>query len=117
MSKKIDKILYEKVDFKWVGSHYDLHLNGTCYYNNEIHEFKTISGEWDDETDNWEDSYCEIYKLTLKEKLKWLYWQKKFEWLVGYHWTDDNRKKGVNFYYRRPKWLYKLLFKLHYLTN
>lgn len=117
--KKITNIPYSKTDFKFVQNHYDLHLSGTCIYNNKLHVFKTIEWDYYDEDENYENynPTCDIYELTLKERIKYWYIQKKFEWMVGYHWSYSNKKRISNFYYRNPKWLYKKLFKIYFKTK
>jgi hypothetical protein len=111
--KLITTIKYNEVDFKFISSHYDLHLDGTCLYNKKLCQFKTILGDWNKEKDEWEYDFCQIYELNLKEKIKWKLRQKKFEWMVGYHWTYP-KKKDTHFHYRKPKWLYVFLFNLFY---
>ena len=37
-----------------------------------------------------------------------------FEQMVGYHWSYPQRKNWARFYYRKPVWLSKFLFKLYY---
>lgn len=95
--KKIANIPYSKTDFKFVQNHYDLHLSGTCIYNNKLHIFKTINWDYDDEDDENYNPTCDIYELTLKERIKYCYMQKKFEWMVGYHWSYLNKKKNIKF--------------------
>lgn len=112
--KLINTIPYGQTKFKWVSNHYDLHLQGLCTYNGKTCYFQTLEGDWDEEKDEWNESFCEIYKLSLREKWKWFWRQKKFEWMVGYHWTYPFRKQGRFFYYRKPVWLYKYLFRLFY---
>ena len=96
-------IRYNDVDFKWISNHYDMHLNGTCIFNMELCEFKTGIGD---------DEMVEIIKLGFGQKLWWRYRQWKFEKCVGYHWTIGSKNK--NFYYRKPVWFYKFLFKIYY---
>ncbi len=121
MKNLIATIPYSEVNFKWISDHWDIHLNGTCIYNNKTCEFKTIAGEykWNKETEEVDvitEDVCEIYSLDEKDKKEWLCSQKKFELCVGYHWTYPYRKTGEKqFHYRNPKWFYKLLFNLYYL--
>ena len=107
-------IKYSEVKFRFISNHYDEHLNGSCIYNNELCEFQTISGDYNETTDTWSDSVCKIYKLTYKEKLKWLFKQWLFEKCVGYHWSYSGKSKKDSFYYRNPKWLYTFLFNWYY---
>ncbi len=119
MKTKIATIPYEKMNFVWITNHYDIHRNGLCNYNNNLCEFKTNEGEYDwDKEEYIIPTTCDIYSLTLTEKLKWRYRQKKFELMVGYHWTYPYRKTGErSFHFRKPKWLYKWLFSLFYKTQ
>lgn len=112
--RKINTILYSQVKFIWVSNHHDLHLDGICDYKNKIHRFKTIWPDWIEETEEWGEAYCKIYRLNSIEKLTWLYDKRKFELMVGYHWTNSYRKKDPLFYYRKPKKLYEWLFKKYY---
>ena len=118
--KLIANISYSDMDFKFISDHYDLHLNGSCIYNNELCEFKTIVGDWNEDNDKWDEDFCDIYKLNFIEKFKWLYTQWSFEQCVGYHYSYDveiQSKTVKGFYYRNPKWLYKLLFNVYYKIN
>jgi len=112
--KLLTTIPYNTTNFKWVSNHYDIHLDGLCIYNGQTCYFKTIEGNWNDEKDEPDESFCEIYSLSLIEKMKWFWRQKKFESMVGYHWTYPYRKQNLPFYYRKPTWFYKYLFKLFY---
>ncbi len=105
---------YEKVDFKFISNHYDVHLEGTCIYNNSMCYFTNKYPEYNEETETWEEMYVKIYKINFLEKIKYWYIQTMFELCVGYHWTYPHRKKGASFYYREPKWLYHWLFKTYY---
>lgn len=108
------KIPYENVDFKFISSHYDVHLKGTCIYNNELCEFNNEYPEYDENTDDYKDMFVEIYKLNWISKIKWYWKQWLFEQCVGYHWSYPFRKYGFSFYYRKPKWLYVKLFNWYY---
>ncbi|MEO6305086.1 MAG: hypothetical protein ABIP51_18150 [Bacteroidia bacterium] len=112
--KLIDTISYSKIKVLFVSSHYDLHLEGLCRFNNKICLFKTLVGDYNEEKDDFDEFFCEIYELTFKEKIKKLFFKKKFELMVGYHWSYPQRKKGVRFYYRKPVWFYKILYNLFY---
>ena len=103
-----------KVDFIWVAKHYDYHINGICKYDNEICEFKGIEPNWNPKKDDWDETWYEIYKLSTKEKIKWKIRQKKFELMVGYHWSYPQRKEGTDFYIRKPKWFFNMLFRIYY---
>jgi len=107
-------IPYSEVKFRFVSNHYDEHLIGNCIYNNELCAFRTISGEYNEETNTWTDSVCKIYKLSRQDKLRWLFKQWLFEKCVGYHWSYSDKKDVKSFYYRNPQWLYKFLFDWYY---
>ncbi len=109
MKRELIKLLdYEEVIFRWIKNHYDVHLNGTCMLNGSLCEFETDYPEDD------EKMMVRIYKLDLISKLKWYFWQWKFEKMVGYHWSYPEKKRGKSFYYRKPQWLYKWLFWCSY---
>jgi hypothetical protein len=112
--KLLDIIPYSAAQFVFVSDHYDIHLSGTCQYKGQLCYFKTSDDAYDDENDGRTETVCEIYQLSLLEKLSWRWQQKKFEWMVGYHWTYPQRDEGATFYYRKPIWFYKFLFKLFY---
>jgi len=106
MQKELLNIIpYNEVNFKWISNHYDYHLNGLCIYNNKLCEFVTKKNNW-----------CIIFRLYGKTKIKWILRKILFEFCVGYHqtYTHSQLKKWNNFYYRKPKWLYKKLFILYF---
>ena len=80
--KLITKIPYSEVKFKWVANHWDLHLKGTCTYNGKLCLFTTEEPDYDEELDEWETPYSEIFELTFLEKLHWLKRQWIFEHCV-----------------------------------
>lgn len=105
--KKIATLPYEDVKFVWVASHYDFHLKGLCEMGRTLFWFETqIEGDYEKVT-------CDIYMLSFWDEIKLRFRKFRFEQMVGYHWTYPNRK-NKGFYYRKPVWLYKFLFKLHY---
>jgi len=103
-------IPYSQVKFRWVSAHYDVHLKGTCIYGGELCRFKTDI-IYDDDFSNVN---VKIFRLNFIEKIQWRIRQFLFEQCVGYHWSYINNKRGSSFYYRKPEWLYKILFKLYY---
>lgn len=115
--KHITTILYNEVKFKFISNHYDVHLEGTCIFNNETCYFTNKYPEYDEDTACWEEMFVKIYKLTFKEKIKFAFKQKMFELCIGYHWTYPYRKQGASFYYRKPKWLYVWLFDTYYKVS
>lgn len=109
MKQELVKILpYDKIDFRWISSHYDVHLNGSCMLDGILHEFKN------DYPDDDEEMMVRIYKLDLISKIKWYCRQWIFEKCVGYHWTYSNVNRVRGFYYRNPKWFYVCLYNLYY---
>jgi hypothetical protein len=125
--KHIDAIPYEKVKFFFIKDHYDLHREGLCIFNNRISYFKInhesedemVEKEYEDENyHSWsEDLMMDIFELTDQELVDELFEKTMFELNVGYHWSYPHRKLNYHFHYRKPKWLYVLLFKLHYYLN
>ena len=104
-----------QIEFLWVQSYYDGPLKGLCKYNNEICYFEVkdeVPYEEDDE--QFIKMVYSIYKLTVLEKIKWLWKKKLFELCVGYHYTYPQRKNKEWFYYRKPVWLYRFIFCLYY---
>ena len=102
------------MDFVFVSHHYDYHLAGLCRVNGKLCEFVT---DYPDNKEEEKDPICEVYELSWFRKVKALASKKLFEICVGYHWTYPNRALGARFYYRKPKWLFKLLYKLYYAAN
>jgi len=112
--KLICKQKYEEVKFRHIINHWDIHMYGTCYYNDELCYF--ISDM--DAMYEGNEVYCEIYKLTLIEKIKCEVGRKLFEWFVGYHSTIKNGKYiHDTFYYRKPQWLFKMLCEFYYKSK
>lgn len=106
---------YDRVDFVWVKSHYDIHLEGLCKYNGELHRFKVGSDfGYDEGVEDYILPIMNIYKLNRIEKFKWLCRKKLFEICVGKHFTYPYRKNGVRFYTKSPKWFWSKVFKLYY---
>ena len=100
----MQNIPYEKMEFKWISGHHDIHLNGLCIVNKELYRFET----------DYNNFVCTVHKLTLVQKCKWVLRKKAFELCVGCHWTYPHRKKGTKFYYRKPKWFSRFLFNSYY---
>lgn len=110
MKRELVKILpYNDVDFRWISSHYDVHLNGSCMFNRSLHEFEN---DYPEDYDS--EMMVRIYKLDLLSKLKWYWKQWLFEKRVGYHCSYKKGKRGKSFYYRKPKWLYARIFNWYY---
>lgn len=103
------------VKFKFISIHYDIHLAGLCLYNGELSRFKCNYPEWDEENDKWDDVYAKIFKLSLRDKIRWKLRQWLFEKCVGYHWSYKNNKRCDNYRIRKPKWLHN--FCLIFIIN
>lgn len=95
--EKITSIPYSEVDFRFISNHYDIHINGTCIYNGKLCVFKCDIPTYNHETDEYNEIFVNIYRLSFLEKLKWRWKQFKFEQMVGYHWSYPHRKNGVIF--------------------
>jgi len=108
---------YDDVKFKFVSNHYDVHLEGTCVFENQLCLFKTIDRGWNKEKDEWYELFVEIHRLNWLEKIKWIWKQWLFERCVGHHWSYSGKIRGDHFHYRRPKWLYVKLFNWYYKRN
>lgn len=107
--KKIITIPYDEIQFHFVSDHYDVHLSGICIYKKKLYFFKTIVIN---DTDN---QLVDVFKLTYLEKIKWFLKQRWFEMCVGKHYSfKDNKKIQQHFFYRKPKFLFKILFDLYY---
>lgn len=104
--RHIATLSYDELTFVWVNNHYDVHLSGLCKLGFSLFYFKTINYDSDEEL------MCEVYMLSTKEEIRWRLKKFFFEQMVGYHWSYPI--KHSHFYYRKPKWLYKILFKLYY---
>lgn len=109
--KLIVTLPYEEVDFVWISNHYDIHMSGLCKMGNTLFWFKTINPEDDDE-----QLKCDIFMLSFWEEMRLRARKFFFEQMVGYHWSYPKRKNS-HFHYRKPQWLYKILFKLYYIIK
>ena len=105
--RRIATLPYNELSFVFISNHYDVHISGLCEMGGTYFYFKTIDPEAD-------ELRCEVWDLTFKEDIKWRLKKFLFEQMVGYHYSYPQRKKGYSFYYRKPVWLYKILFKLYY---
>jgi hypothetical protein len=95
----------------WISDHWDRHLSGLCRHDSELCRFEI---ECDQDGDYSESTTYTIYALSPLEKLHWLWRKKKFEICVGRHWTYPDRKNGVQFRKRKPRWLGALLWAWQY---
>ena len=117
MSEFITTLQEQDVNFIWVSDHYDYHKNGLCLYRGKYCEFKGKEVEIKNNNYIFNNVYYDIYKLSFKEKIKWLYNKKIFEWCVGYHWSypkNSNKKIWDSFHTRKPNWFFSLLLKFFY---
>jgi hypothetical protein len=108
--RHIATLPYDEINFVWIQGHYDVHLLGLCKLGNTLFYFKTINV--DDYYDG-KELMCDVYMLSSLEEIKWRLKKFFFEQMVGYHWSYPKRN-NKGYYIRKPKWLYKFLFKLYY---
>lgn len=101
----ITTINYHDVNFIWISCHYDIHLKGLCLYDNKLCRFEVNYNS---------PEKCEIYSLTILEKIKWSLNKKLFEWCIGYHWTYP---LGRSFGKRSPKWFWNKIFFIYYKSR
>ena len=106
--KLIATIPYEEVDFVWISNHWDIHLSGLCKMGNTLFWFQTQL------TDDYENIKCDIFMLSFWEEIRLKVKKFLFEQMVGFHWSYPQRRQGSRFHYRKPVWLYKILFALYY---
>ena len=92
----------------WVTSFGDFPREGLCRFNGKLCRFVCAFDDKD------EPQGYEIFRLSFREKLNWLWRKRRFEICVGYHWTYPNRVRGERFVPKKPRWLHFLLFALHY---
>ena len=102
---------YEEVEFKWVSSHYDFHLEGTCIYRNNLCRFATEVVEVVEGLEIVGLLKVKIYPLNLIEKFKWRWRQMAFEQCIGYHWTYPLNREYTP---KKPKWFFNLVFNAYY---
>lgn len=105
--KQIATLPYDEVNFVWVTKHWDVHLSGLCKMSNTLFWFETRI------LDDYDNIVCDIFMLSFWEEVRLRLRKFFFEQMVGNHWSYDKKNKN-NFYYRKPKWLSKLLFSLYY---
>jgi hypothetical protein len=109
--KLIATLPYDDIDFVWISNHYDVHISGLCKMGNTLFWFETKNHQeyfYDEE-----QLVCDVYMLSFWEEAKLRMRKFFFEQMVGFHWSYPKRKNN-HFHYRKPEWLYKLLFKLYY---
>jgi hypothetical protein len=112
ISRKIaSQVQHESMHRVWISDYWDGHLSGLCRHNGELCRFEI---ECDEDGDCPKNATYTIYTLSPLEKLRWLWRKKKFEICVGRHWTYPDRKNGVQFRRRKPRWLDALLWAWQY---
>ena len=93
-----------ELEIVYVDAFYDIPLGGLCRYNGKIERFKV----------DYETEEATIIYLTHWQRFKELYHKKLFEICVGTHQSYVNNKRPNYFYWRKPKILHKILYKLYY---
>lgn len=108
--KQITSISYNELlpKITWVSNYYDQPLSGICKYDGKTCYFDA------EYTDDFDIIEYAIYHLSPWEKFKLKYRHIKFKVCVGSHWDYVNGKRTGHFYMRRPKWLFKILWYIHY---
>ena len=110
MEKELDsfspiKMVKEsEVEYRFVSNYYDHPLKGTCYYLGKLYYFRRKD----------DGNYLYLFPLNHHQERKWKLKQFFFEQCVGYQWSWYPKNRSLGFYYRKPQWLYKILFKLYY---
>lgn len=100
-------IPYEQMNFVWETDRYDFPLSGLCRLNNKLCRFKILN--WEKETPDYK-----VYNLSFPEKLYWLWKKKVFEICIGRHCTYPDKEDGIHFYYKKPKWIWKIIFNIYF---
>ena len=111
------KVPYSDMDFVWINGHYDIHLQGLCRYDGALCKFYTDGDTFYNAVGWWNEEYeidCYVTPIVGWERLKWKLRKIAFEICIGYHWTYPQRKQGVHFYTKRPKWFWRIVFKSYY---
>lgn len=119
----INKVEYDQMQFVWVSNFWDFPLKGICMWGGKLHEFAgwdewfKIDNPTEDE-DDWDRKvFFNLTPLTFTQRLKWRFRQRMFELCVGTHWTYKNNQRGLQFHWRKPVWLHKLLCSWYYKTK
>ena len=111
MSRKLIKLIpYNQVQFKWVENNdifSNKHLNGTCIYKGRLHEFEN-----EDPYDEF-DSSVSIYRISIIDKLKWIWKQWIYEVCIGNYFTYKNGKPYEGAYFGRKKRFDILFLKIY----
>jgi hypothetical protein len=105
--KVIEESTKDVGEIVYVSDYYDGPLAGLTMYKGQLCKFRCVK-------DDDKYLYYEIMSMNAWEKIRALWRKKKFELCVGYHWTYKNGKRDSWFYYRKPQWFYKWLFRMYY---
>lgn len=104
MMTDILTVKYDEVEIIFVSNYYDHPLSGVCKYNGKTYWFEN----------EYQEDYMQIRLMDCGERLKKWYRRTLFGICVGFHWHYKDGKRARYFYTRRPKWLFRLLFKWYY---
>ena len=99
--------------WEWINFHYDIHLSGLCWVNNELMRFETEQSHiWYP----WRNLTCHVFKLTTWEYFKWRFHQRAFELCVGTHWTYEKDKPQIKTWFKlkKPEWFWQCVMNLYY---
>ncbi|HEU4602631.1 MAG TPA: hypothetical protein VFS24_11710 [Steroidobacteraceae bacterium] len=107
-SRPYIRVPYDRVDWVWVSAHYDLHFEGLARHNGQLMRFQTPQFYW--YTRRSLRPQVRLFRLSVREKLRWLARKWWFEFCVGRHWTYPDRKLGQ--YVPPPKWRTDLYYRL-----
>ena len=112
----IATIGYDEVDYIWISNFLEIPAEGTCMYENKFCEFlqKTTQRK---NNKKFETLKVEIYPVSFFRKLKLKFNQRLFEICVGYHFSYGHEDFVKSFYFRKPKWLYRILFEFYYICK
>lgn len=117
-------ITHQDFEYLWIKHSFDFPRDGLCYYKGELCAFLgyDVANPKYNPTCECEDCECEnvylaryaIFRLSTTQKIKALLQKWAFEIFVGTHCSYRNGMRRGHFYYRKPEWLFKGLFKLYY---
>jgi len=101
---KMHYLPYDDVKFVFVLDYYDLPLKATCRYQGRL--CLAVLEDW-----QADDANYFVYELDWKEKLKYKYLQRKWEFISG---TDWSRSEAWIINDRLPKWFTKRLWRFYF---
>ena len=114
--KEIARISEQHTDTNFMICHFgywDGPLNGLCNYDGTVHYYDCIQNHNRHGNRSRYDTFI-VYKLSIREKIKFLYRLKKFQLMVGYHTVYQNGRRMGRFVHRKPKWFFNFLFNFYY---